>query len=348
MDIAPEISMALLLRIRNSWHEINKTYFRQAMKAPILTLVGPPTALGSYCAGTLYINPKLALWGSWAEDVIPTLKHEMAHQYLFEVLNRPSEGHGRLFRQVCQRLGIPSEASGILPTEAKVSLSSESDPTSQILRRIEKLLNLAQSDNLHEAEAAMAKANELLLRYNLDSTHLTGDFVRKNIATGKKRPPAEVWGATHLITSFYFVEIITFKDWDKDGCYTQHLAFLGRSANVTIAEYVFHYLVPLAKRLWEESKNPGDSRQAFMWGIFDGLQSKLKEQQKANQKRGLIWKGDAELIAFSRRCFPHVRTGKSYARTSSESYGRGKSLGKTITIHKGIHHRHSGEQRLLK
>jgi len=79
------------------------------------------------------------------------LKHEMAHQFVHEVLGEQEAPHGPAFRATCARLGIDQRAGG-LPQPA------QSADQRRLLERVHKLLALAQSDNQHEAEAAAAAA----------------------------------------------------------------------------------------------------------------------------------------------------------------------------------------------
>ena len=87
------------------------------------------------------------------------LKHEMAHQFVHEVLGHQEEpSHGPSFQRVCQQLGIDPRASAVPAAQR------ESSP---IIERIHKLFALAGSQNPHEAEAAMRMAHRLMLKHNI-------------------------------------------------------------------------------------------------------------------------------------------------------------------------------------
>src|SRR4030095_14857783 len=88
---------------------------------------------------------RLATKEPWA-TLVEVLKHEMAHQYVLEVLRIEDESaHGPAFRDVCQRLGIDAKAAG-LPTTS----SARTDDEDRVLSRIAKLLALAESSSVHE------------------------------------------------------------------------------------------------------------------------------------------------------------------------------------------------------
>src|SRR5207248_891299 len=78
---------------------------------------------------------------------------------------RGETAHGPRFRAVCERLGIDGAASGV-PQSRSVPGSVEA--TRKMADRIARLLALAESPNVHEAEAAMAAAQRLLLKHNIE------------------------------------------------------------------------------------------------------------------------------------------------------------------------------------
>src|SRR5690606_18958374 len=111
---------------------------------------------------TIEISRKLLVDHGWGA-LVEVLKHEMAHQFVDEVLGLADEAaHGPAFRQVCAERGFDARASGV-PNAA------QSDAQSRVLERVAKLLALAESPNEHEAQAAMNAAQRLMLKYNLEN-----------------------------------------------------------------------------------------------------------------------------------------------------------------------------------
>ena len=168
----PELTLALEAALTRelvaAWRHINEAYFRSSLTAPTLQLVPTRATLGRWMAETRTIEVSRALvveqpWGA----VVEVLKHEMAHQYVHEVLGESSQSpHGRAVREACARLGVDPRAAGM------PSADGEMDSTSiegKVVERIARLLALAESPNRHEAEAAMAAAQRLMLRHNLDA-----------------------------------------------------------------------------------------------------------------------------------------------------------------------------------
>ncbi len=109
------LQAALVRELRATWRQLNEAYFRGGLVAPTLELVDLRATLGRWIPDTRTIEISLPLvverpWGV----VVEVLKHEMAHQYVHEVLGEKSETpHGPAFRDACARLGVDARASGM-------------------------------------------------------------------------------------------------------------------------------------------------------------------------------------------------------------------------------------------
>jgi Protein of unknown function (DUF2786) len=358
--LSSDLQLALLQKIANSWREINRLYFKDGLKLPVFTFEGPSHMLGSFqLPGTMYLNLDLVLYNDWKTAVIPTLKHEMAHQYIMEKISPVGNGHDQLFRKICAQIGAAASATGNIKrqtdTEQTASQSPNNEPNvGDVVRKIQKLLNLAQSQNQHEAEAAMTLANSLLLKFNLDHGLLAQtEFARRNVSTHSKRTPIEFSLICNILQEFYFVEIVFFKDWDELGLQSQQCAIMGKQVNVEIAEYTLHFLMAACERYWQDFRRDkkktivGRERRSFVIGLMEGFQQKLSDQRRINQTQGLVWKGDPELIRFAKNHFPRTaRT--SYSRQGDASvYAAGKAAGATLIVHKGMHGQGSQSRGLL-
>ena len=102
---------------------------------------------------------------------LQVLKHEMAHQYSYEVLGQ-TDAHGEGFQAACALLGVLPQyrSCRIVTAEVLAQLTGTENKMSEgqkVLFRIEKLLALGESSNIHEAEAALKKASLLIEKYHL-------------------------------------------------------------------------------------------------------------------------------------------------------------------------------------
>ncbi|HEX6239759.1 MAG TPA: DUF2786 domain-containing protein, partial [Polyangiales bacterium] len=155
--------VALLRQLHATCRHLNHLYFKGALKPVQLSLSDAHGFLGRYLHELRAIELSQAFvqresWGS----VVEVLKHELAHQFVLEVLQERESPHGPAFQAVCERLGIDARSSGVPKT-------APSEEAERVLERVHKLLALAQSDNRHEAEAAAAAAQRLMLRHNIEA-----------------------------------------------------------------------------------------------------------------------------------------------------------------------------------
>jgi predicted SprT family Zn-dependent metalloprotease len=109
-----ELEQAALHAIHRSYHHLNGSLFRFQLRAPAFELTGGGERLGRWVPSprTLELSRTLLLEHGWGvlEEV---LKHEMAHQYVDEVLGvRDQPAHGPAFRRICQERGIDARAAG--------------------------------------------------------------------------------------------------------------------------------------------------------------------------------------------------------------------------------------------
>ena len=209
-SLPPPLEAALLREVQSAWRSLNVTLFHGSMRAPVFAVSTVASQLGSYAAltRTLTIAAAPALTAPWGA-VVEVIKHEMAHQYVSEVLGvRDETAHGPAFRRVCAAHAIDARAYGM--PEAAAS----SDET-RILRRVHKLLALATSSNAHEAQSAMQQAQRLMLEHNLDVD-------ARNVREGYRiaqlgraaRMPAHLKLLGGLLGEHFFVEVIIVRAYD--------------------------------------------------------------------------------------------------------------------------------------
>jgi hypothetical protein len=114
---------------------------------------------------------------------------------------------------------------------------------------------LAQSENRHEAEAAMAKAHELIAKYNVEiiGKKRTTPFckpLRGKTALRQSRDISDLGG---LLMDYYFVKCIWIPCWvmekEKMG---RVLEITGTVQNVKIAAYVFDVVRTYIDSQWEK------------------------------------------------------------------------------------------------
>ncbi len=283
---------------------------------------------------------------SWA-SVREVLLHEMAHQLADEVLNaRQEPPHGPLFHKACFLLRANPRASGnYRPLDARISQDhSEED---RLLLRVKKLMALAESPNRHEAEAAMAKAQALVAKYNLELLEREGkrDFISAFVGRPALRHFSEDYVLAHLLQDFYFVPGIWVPSYvPEKRKMGRVLEISGTLPNIKLALYVHDFVRTFIRSQWKEYNRERSLNRHrltdFAVGIIEGFRSKLERPEETDPVSGcqaLLKSDDPLLKEYLRYRYPHTGTIKT-GRGSYDPGVRkdGKRVGKNLVISRGV------------
>lgn len=325
-----------LTELLRSWHTFNERHLGGVLRPPVLQIDLSAQRLGHWQAGTrtLSLAHDHLLSHRW-DDVLDTLKHEMAHQYVDEVLGGDVRPHGPQFTRACALLDIRPDVTG--------TPRPSDDPAAKVLRRVQKLLALATSANRHEAEAAMAAANTLLLRYNLD---LPQDGPRPGYEARRLGDSAAAIAlenklVSSILSEFFFVECIWVTTYNARRLRQERvLEVLGTSENLEMAAYVHDFLHAATKRLWGQARRdmslPASKRREFGAGLLTGFRDKLRGERQRNEEQGLVWLGDADLDRYVRGRHPYIRSMGSAAVRRGRAHAAGRAAGEGLTLHRPV------------
>jgi hypothetical protein len=257
------------------------------------------------------------------------LKHELAH-YLTFLIHGSVQAHGAEFRETCRRFGFPEEVSQATMNLDESNLAKEGDLRSEkVLERVKKLLELARSSNTHEAELATLKANELLLRHNLDSVQTQDEPVYMDRILLQKRKDSKLTAIYEILRHFIVRPVISM---GKNSC---ALEVSGSLTNVKLASYVANFLNRELDHLWEVAKKEHGlsglrEKNSFYLGVAQGFDLKMKQnkaQYSEADKRALVVvekKLDIDVQQVYRRL--------SQTRSGHESDPRARSHGETAGL----------------
>jgi hypothetical protein len=268
----------------------------------------------------------------------------VAHQFVDEVLGvRDESAHGPAFASVCERFGIDASASG-LPAAGRAGAEDEDQPMLPVLRRIARLLALAGSPNLHEAEAAMRQAQHLMLKYNVEAvaTAAARGYRYRHLGTPLGRIDAARQILAGLLADHFFVEVIWVPSYEpRTGRQGRLLEACGSPANLEVAAWVHDFLLETGLRLWREHQQragvPGErERRRFLLGVMMGFRGKLEEGAARGQEEGLVWKGDPDLAAYLRRRYPRRSSGGRIGYERTAAYEQGHRAGKQIVLRRPV------------
>lgn len=332
-----ELERLALRAVRGTYEDLNETLFRGALRTPAFELSDAEGRLGRWVGDTrtLELARRLLVEKGWGV-VVEVLKHEMAHQYVHEVLGQPAAvAHGPEFRRVCAERNIDARAAG-----APARPAGED----HVLDRIAKLLALAESPNEHEAQAAMSAAQRLMLKYNVDAS---ARGARSGYGFEQLGEPSGRVGESQrklaaLLGEFFFVEVIWVPVWRVlSGKRGSVLEVCGTPENLELAAYVHAFVTHTGERLFDEYRaNRGrlrrGERERFLSGLVSGFRDKLAAERRKSAAEGLVYRGDAELHGFFRGRHPHIRTTRHQVTTSGEAYARGREAGARLVLHRGV------------
>ncbi len=295
---------------------------------------------------------------AWNE-VLEVLKHEMAHQYVSEILKVHTEtAHGPTFQSVCKQYKIDATAKGEID-------ASQTTSTNHIVEKVQHLLKLADNAGATDAEreAAATAAHNLMLKYNIElsAKNDTLGYTVRYFGETTGRIQAYMSEIANLLTKYYFVEIIWMHTYDPRTKKKGHeLEVCGRVENVEAAEYVYEFLCRSAVESWERKmKNPAfklqlhqefarnfgsysgapqsiqgfttSARSNYLTGFIQGYKSQLKIAEAKEKEAGLILAKDFELEAFYHDRHPHIRklqSGGAFYQSNmrNQGYSDGSSL----------------------
>ena len=349
-SLSVALEAALVRELVRAYEWANHARFRERLKRPVIALVDMTSRLGHWARGgrRLELARAFVLDHPWPE-VVGVLEHEMAHQFVDEVLGVHDEtAHGDTFRRVCEERGIDARAGGSPVPAGGVD-------GDRVLDRIRKLLALAASGNQHEAEIAMRRAHELMLRHNIEDAAARADhaYEVRHLGDPSKRGTRVESQIIGLLVEFFFVQAIRIPVYlPREGKRGNLYEVVGTHANVAMAEHVHAFLLATCDRLWRDNRRDarvrsGRDRLSYQLGVINGFRDKLSTERKELRGTGLVWVGDQKLDAHYRARHPRITTRSSTIRLDG-AHAAGREAGRKVVLHKPIEHGPSGPTRLLR
>ncbi|MFZ9520770.1 MAG: SprT-like domain-containing protein [Silvanigrellaceae bacterium] len=344
--------------------------YRLKLRKPLIELRDMSGQWGQWdpLTRTIVINKNLILTHDW-QHVVGVLKHEMAHQFVSEILAGDA-GHGVPFQRACDAVGVAEEyrGSGLdlgepLRTWQENSVVPEEDAA--ILRKVEKLLAMAESSNENEAFLAMARVRELFHKYNLERlmSRKKTRYVSLVVNHKKLKIDRIQRMIASILTGYYFVDVV-FSDLYDAQMNQNHktMEILGSEQNVLMAEYIYGFLRQQSESLWSSYRGARALKGAapklsFQSGVIAGFRKKLERMEidrmesaeygvetdtedcDEESSTALVKFNDPGLRKFVKSRFPRLTSVRSGGRVLGEHYDRGKVQGEKIIIHKGINSR---------
>jgi hypothetical protein len=213
-----------------------------------------------------------------------------------------------------------------------------------IINKIRRLLALTASPNQAEAEAAMAKAHELLLKYNLEMNDIgveKSDIIEKEYMKGNK---IRTWKAQLItgVSRFNFCAIYYNRQYDPDddrAYYTKRnklytYKIVGREHNLMASMVMIEYLIETIDRMAKRIER--EHRESYKNGMVDILNYRLEkirneEMASSNKCTDLIIVEDKDVQAYMDK-LKLIEEKKKVPVISNNGYERGVIDGRDISL----------------
>lgn len=338
------LDRALLFQLKNAWEQVNYQLFDQSLRLPSFQLLTSSSLLGSWNARDRVISMQreLVCTAPWLE-VLETLKHEMAHQYVSEVLKITSEtAHGPQFHQVCKDRKIIAQAQGVQSQDPEVI---------KLLNKVNKLLALAESDNINEAEQAAQRAHHLLVKHHIKlgqsvsaQTHTTKPMGFRQLGHPKSRHFQYEYSIANLLNEHFFVSTIWVTAYsvthDKVG---RVLEICGAVEDLEIASYVYDFInnhLSLAWCSYQKSvKAKGlKKRLSFSLGLVQGFKKRINENERLTDvtEQDMIYLGQSLSREFLAGRYPKVNVRSASSWSPTQDYHSGFKEGESLRFRRGV------------
>jgi len=215
--------------------------------------------------------------------------------------------------------------------------------------KIQMLLALGTSSNKNEAEAALSKAQELMLKFKLSQAQVDSfkpaednPMAKVSFVLPRKRRAMQDSYVLWLLNDFYSVHSVY-----SNGYESIRYTFLGRQSDVEVAEYLYHFITRFFDTQWESycKDNPvvGAGRRkdhkSFYYGVYEGIKGVLKEgRQRVVTEMGLVPVDESKAIEqYVGEQFPRLRSATTTTTIrSTTAREAGQAAGRSFTHTRGV------------
>lgn len=240
-------------------------------------------------------------------------------------------------------------------------MTNDQLPPEKILDRIRRLLALSTSSNEYEAALAASKAQDLLLKYNLEMSQIhqvvEDEVERWNFQT----PLIEGWLSTlmNAVARNNLCRVVQGKGYKTGefkighstaGKEVREFYLFGKKPNLEVTEFMYSYLAAEIDRLTPPKKGAKYTT-SFRMGavniVGERMREELKTFQSTDETRALIVVSDKAVGEKVKEAFPRLRNSRSSTVGDYGAYMDGKAAGKTISFRQGVASKNSAGQSLL-
>lgn len=324
---------------------------RQNVSYPIKIVVYNNKSMLGYFDPSFYeLGFHECLMHTKKEQLHNVVRHELAHYLTFIEHGETLHPHAGEFKAICRQLGWGEEVyrATICLEGAQNALEIEE---SAVLRKVHKLMALAKSANENEAEQAMIKSRQLLLKHNIESKYVDNGedekVVLKRILK-QKRENAKMRSIAQILETF-FVSTVYSRATDYI-----YLEILGSEVNVEIAEYVAGFLENELENLWDQAQLLANfkgmvAKNSFFLGLAMGYCKKVQALKREYNKETVnaLMVIEKKLTDAKAMAYRRLSSSKSSGNYCRESSALGEAMGRKLNIHPSINKSSNNSTTLL-
>lgn len=294
--------------------------------------------LGDYDPSQWRLGLSIKLMRQAKDAVIrDVLRHEIAHLVAHLEYGLDIKPHGQEFKNVCKRFNWDSDISSASLELAQANDSYQGDLSGEkLLLRLQKLMALAESSNPHEAELATSKANQLLIKHNLQRLEMASEDETIYVlpVMFAPRSNSKMHAVYEILKTFFVAPVFT----KRNGKVA--LDIVGDKTSVKIAEYVSLFLQHELERLWLEAKKTkklsgARAKNSFFAGVARGYVSKITEGQKEFSGTALVKVQSSASLMLS-KVYGRLSSTSTSGKSDHHAMSAGNSAGQKLSIRTGI------------
>jgi len=278
------------------------------------------------------------------------IRHEIAHYITFINHGEGISSHGTEFKTFCEQMKWGEEVSRAtmcLEGGSETGAIEESD----VFRKVQKLMALASSSNTHEAEQAMVKSRQLLLKHNIESRYIEREdeekmFLKRILK--QKRENAKMRSIARILETF-FVNTV----YSRAGEFI-YLEILGNAVNVEIAEHVANVLHSELDKLWDQAQELARlkgavAKNSFFIGLAKGYCNKIQalKREYNTEVTNALMVIEKKLVDAKEMAYKSLSSSKSQGSYCGVSSALGEKMGRQLNINPAVSSSSKGKTFLL-
>ena len=313
---------------------------REESSYPIKIVIYNNKAMLGYFDSNFYeLGFHECLMHSSKEQLHNVIRHEVAHYITFINYGETIQPHGPAFKAFCEQMQWGEEvyrAASCLEGGQNVSGIEESG----IFRKVQKLMALAASSNKNEAEQAMIKSQQLLLKHNVESKYIGQEDDEKVLLKRimkQKKENAKMRSIARILETFFVSTV-----YNRGGDFI-YLEILGSAVNVEIAEYVAGVLDGELDNLWTQAQQHAHLRgmiakNSFFLGLAKGYCNKIQalKREYSSAVANALVVIEKQLIDAKAMAYQRLSSSTSNASYCREASALGEQMGRHLNINPAV------------